>query len=85
MVDESPEKGPKTPWGSLRGLRVSSPVLIIAVVTFRLSNPSIFGLGVEVLTTRLGAAETATAEAARATGEEKSRATKAARVAGGAT
>jgi len=57
----------KTPRGSLRSLRVSSPELIMVVVTFRFINPSTLALGVDVLTVRPGAAETATAEATRAT------------------
>ena len=30
----------KIPWGSLRGLRVSSPVSVMVAVTFKFSNPS---------------------------------------------
>ena len=61
----------------------------MVVVTFRLSNLSTLALGVEILTVKPGVAETMTAEAARATREarreKKSIATKAVRVAGGAT
>jgi len=56
----------KTPRGSLRSLRVPSPVLVIVVVTFRFSNPLTLASGVEILRIRLGAAET---EATRATRE----------------
>ena len=59
----------KTPRGSLRSLRVSSPVLIMVVVTFRFINPSTLALGVDVLTVRPGAAETTTTEATRAARE----------------
>ena len=63
--------GPKTPRGSLKSLRTSPPVLTTVVVTFKFSSPSTSMLGVEVLTLKLGAAETATTQAARtAIGEE---------------
>jgi hypothetical protein len=61
----------KTPRGSLRSLRVSSPVLVMVVVTFKFSNPSTLTLGVDALTVKPGAAETATAEATRATKEAR--------------
>ena len=64
-------KGFKTPRGSLRSLRVSSPVLVTVVVTFKFSNPSTLRLGVEVLTVKPGAAETTIAEATRATREAR--------------
>ena len=41
----------------------------MVVVIFRFSNPSTLALGTDVLTARPGAAEMATAEAARATRE----------------
>ena len=59
----------KTPRGSLRSLRVPSPVLVTVVVTFRFSNPLTLTSGVEVLRVRLGVAETEAAEAMRATRE----------------
>jgi len=40
-------------------------VLVMVVVTFKFSSPSTLTLGVEVLTDKLGAAETTTAEATR--------------------
>ena len=61
----------KTPRGSLRSLRVLSPVLVTVVVTFRFSNPSTLMLEVEVLTVKPGAAETATAETTRAARETR--------------
>ena len=51
--------------GSLRSLRVSSPVLVRVVTTFRFSTPSTAS-GPETLSERPGVADTATAEAARA-------------------
>ena len=72
MVKEFSGKGLKTPRGSLRSLRVWSPVLVTVVVTFKFFNPSTLVLGVEVLRVKPGAAETATAEAMRATREEES-------------
>ena len=71
MVKEFSGKGFRTPRGSLRSLRVSSPVLVTVVVTFRFCNPSTLALGVEVLRDSPGAAETATAEAMRATREAR--------------
>ena len=71
MVKEFSGKESKTPRGSLRSLRVSSPVLVIVVVTFRFSNPSTSTLGVEILRDKPGVAETATAEATRATSEAR--------------
>ena len=59
----------KTLRGSLRSLRVSSPVLVTVVVTFKFSKPSTLALGMDALMVRPGAAETATAEATRATRE----------------
>ena len=59
----------KTPRGSLRSLRDSSPVLVTVVMTFRFSSPLTSTLGVEVLRLRLGTAETETAEAVRTTRE----------------
>jgi len=85
MVNEFSGKESKTPRGSLRSLRVPSPVLIMVVVTFRFSTPSTLALGVEVLTVKPGAAETTTAEAARTSREEKSIAAKAVRAADEAT
>ena len=61
----------KTPRGSLRSLRVSSPVLVTVVVTFKFCNPSTLALGVVVLRVKPGAAETATAEATRARREAR--------------
>lgn len=58
--------GCRTPRGSFRSLRVSSPALVMVVMTFNFSNPSTSTLGVEVLTVKLGAATTAAAEATRA-------------------
>jgi len=69
MVKEFSGKESKTPRGSLRSLRVSSPVLVMVVVTFRFSNPSTSTLGVEILRDKPGVAETAAAEATRATSE----------------
>ena len=54
-------KGLKTPRGSLRSLRVSSPVLVTVAVTFKYSNPSTWTLGTDALTVRPGVAETASA------------------------
>jgi len=65
IMKEFSGKGSKTPRGSLRSLRDSLPVLMMVVVTFKFSSPSKSTLGVEVLTDKLGAAETATAEATR--------------------
>ena len=88
MVKEFSGKESRTPRGSLRSLRVSSPVLMIVVVTSG-SNPSTLTLGVEVLRVKLGVAETGTAEAARTRSEarmgEKSIVAKVVTVAGGAT
>jgi len=64
-------KESKTPRGSLRSLRVSSPVLVMVVVTLKFSNPYTSGLEVEVQTVKPGVAETATAEATRAMREER--------------
>ena len=64
-------KGLKAPRGSLRSFRVSSPVLVTVVVTFKFSNPSTRTLGTDALTDRSGPAETATAEATRATKEAR--------------
>jgi hypothetical protein len=61
----------KTPRGSLRSLRVSSPVLVIVAVTFKFPNPSTMALGVDVLTVKLGAAEAVIAEATRAAREAR--------------
>jgi hypothetical protein len=69
MLKQFSGKGSKTPRGSLRSLSDWSPVLVTIVVTFKFSNPSTFVLGVEVLTVKLGAAETAMEEATRATRE----------------
>ena len=55
----------KGPRGSLRSLRVSSPVLAMVAVTFKFSNPWVSALRVEVQTVKPGAAETAIAEATR--------------------
>jgi len=55
----------KTPRGSFRSLRISSPVLVIVVVTFKFSNPSTLKSGIEALRVRPGVAETTTAEATR--------------------
>jgi len=85
MVNEFSGKESKTPRGSLRSLRVPSPVLIMVVVTFRFSTPLTLALGVEVLTVKPGAAETTTAEAARTSREEKSITAKAVRAADEAT
>ena len=71
MVKEFSGKESKTPRGSLRSLRVSSPVLVMVVVTFRFSNPSTLALGVEILRDKLGAAETTAVEAMRATSEAR--------------
>jgi len=71
MLKEFSEKEFKTPRGSLRSLRVSSPVLMTVVVTFKFSNPSTLRLEVGVLMTNPGAADTATAEATRATREAR--------------
>jgi len=59
-------KGLKTPRGSLRSLRVPSPVLVTVVVTFKFSNPLTLTLGVEALRVKPGAADTVTTKAARA-------------------
>ena len=61
----------KAPRGSLRSFRVSSPVLVMVVVTFKFSNPSTRTLGTEVLMVRPGVAETATTEAMRAMKEAR--------------
>ena len=71
MVKEFSGNESKTPRGSLRSLRVSSPVLVIVVVTFRFSNPSTLAFGVEILRDKLGAAETTAVEATRATSEAR--------------
>ena len=55
----------KSPRGSLRSFRVSSPVLAMVVVTFKFSNPSTSTSGVQVQTVKPGVAETAMAEAVR--------------------
>jgi len=59
-------KGSKAPRGSSRSLRVSSPVLVIVVMTFNFSKPSTLTLGVDDLMVKLGVAKAATAEATRA-------------------
>jgi len=77
MVKEFSGKWFKDPRGSLSSLRVSLPVLTMVVVTFKFSNPSTSGLGVEVLMVTLGppgaagAAEVATAEAIMAMREAR--------------
>ena len=53
----------KAPRGSLRSLRVSSPVLVMVVMTLKFSNPSTLTSGVEALIVRLGVAETTAAKA----------------------
>ena len=53
----------KAPRGSLRSLRVSSPVLVMVVMTLKFSSPSTLTSGVEALIVRLGVAETTTANA----------------------
>ena len=74
----------EAPRGSLRSLRVSSPVLVMVVVTSKFSNPSTLTLGVEALIVRLGVADTTTAEATKvkrgAKREEENIVVKAARV-----
>ena len=57
----------KTPRGSLRSLRVSSPVLVTVAVTFKFTSPLTLTLGVETLTAKPGVAKMQTAEATRAT------------------
>ena len=59
-------KGLKTPRGSLRRLRVSSPLLVMVAATFKFSDSSALMLGAEVLTVKPGAAETAITETTRA-------------------
>ena len=71
MVKEFSGKESKTPRGSLRSLRVSSPVLVMVVVTFRFSSPSTLAFGVEILRDKLGAAETMAVEATSATSEAR--------------
>jgi len=66
MVKVFSGKGFKAPRGSLRSLSISSPLLVMVVVTFKFSNPSTLTLGVEALRVRLGAAVTTTAEATKA-------------------
>jgi len=67
----------KTPRGSLRSLTDLLPVFVTVVVTFMFSDPSPFELRSETMTVKLmsismaGAAETATAEATRATREAR--------------
>jgi len=61
----------KTPRGSLRSFRVTSPVLVTVVVTFRFSNPLTLTSDVEVLRVRLREAETEAAEAMRAMREAR--------------
>ena len=71
MVKVSPEKGFRTPLGSLRSLRVSPPVLTIVAVTLRFPSPSKLASDVETLTFKPGAvdipgaAEPAAAQATR--------------------
>jgi hypothetical protein len=62
MVKECAGKGFKAPRGSLRSLSFWLPVLTMATVTIKFSNPLTLTLGVEVLTVKLGEAETATAK-----------------------
>jgi len=69
-VKEFSGKEFKTPRGSLRSLRVPSPVLVTVVVTFKFCNPSTLTVGVVVLRVKPGAAETAIAETTRARREE---------------
>jgi len=69
MLKVSSGKVCNTPRGSLSSLRVSPPVLVTVVVTFRFSNPLTLMSGVEVLRVRLGVAETEAAEAMKATRE----------------
>ena len=54
-------KGSKTPQGSLRSLRVSSPVLVMVVVIFNSSSllTLTLTLGIEVSTVNLGGWESA--------------------------
>jgi len=69
MLKVFPGKEFKAPRGSLRSLRVSSPVLVTVVVTFQLSSLSTCTLETDILTVRPGAAETAIAEATRRRGQ----------------
>ena len=71
MVKVFSGNGFKVPRGSLRSLRVSSPVLVMVMVTFKFSNPSTSTLEVEALRVRPGVAETTTAEATKAKRETK--------------
>ncbi len=59
-------RGLRTPLGSLRSLRVSSPVFVTVVVTFQFSTPAT-APGPVTLRERPGTAETADAVATRAT------------------
>ena len=61
----------KTPRGSLRSLRIWSPVFVTVAVTFKFPNPSTLSLGVDVLTVKPGAADTTIAEATKATREAR--------------
>ena len=61
----------KTPRGSLRSLRVWSPVLVTVAVTLKFPSPSTLSLGIDVVTVKPGVAETAIAEATRATREAR--------------
>ena len=89
MEKEFSGKEFRTPRGSLSSLSVSSPVLVMVVVTFRFSNPSTSTLGIEVLRVKPGVAETAIAEAPKATREvrreEENIATKPVKAIGKAT
>ena len=59
MVNEFSGNGFNTPRGSSRRSRVPSPALAMVAVTLKFSNPSILTFEVDVLTDKLGTAETA--------------------------
>ena len=67
MLKELAGNESRTPRGSLRSLRVSSPVLTTVTVTLRFSNPSALRLEVDVLTVKLGVVEIADATETAAT------------------
>ena len=59
MVNEFSGNGFNTPRGSLRSLRIPSPVLAMVAVTLKFSNPLISTFEVDVPTVKLGTAATA--------------------------
>ena len=65
MVNEFSGNGFNIPRGSLRNLRVPSPVLVMVALSLKFSNLSTSTLEVDVLTVKLRTAETAATQVMR--------------------